>query len=137
MSWFAQHMAPCRSLSQCSAVSCGRNCGLCGRPSSCRNLEQRSCLIVRQCSEVWNVGRSGAQRHEGRTLTCGDGSRSDSIRDIGEEAHVDSVAKCKAHLSKAERAKLDETGRFMAAGNERADELAKKGARDDSFQSTL
>ena len=59
------------------------------------------------------------------------------FRDIGEEAHVDSVAKCKAHLSKAERAKLDEIGRFMAAGNERADELAKEGARDDSFQSIL
>ena len=61
----------------------------------------------------------------------------DSFRDIGEEAHVDSVAKCKAHLSKAERAKLDETGRFLVAGNERADELAKEGARDDSFQSIL
>ena len=61
----------------------------------------------------------------------------DSFRDIGEEAHVDSVAKCKAHLSKTERAKLDETGRFVAAGNERADELAKEGARDDSFQSIL
>ena len=61
----------------------------------------------------------------------------DCFRDIGEEAHVDSVATCKAHLSKAERAKLDETGRFMAAGNERADELAKEGARDGSFQSIL
>ena len=61
----------------------------------------------------------------------------DCFRDIGDEAHVDSVAKCKAHLSKAERAKLDGTGRFMAAGNERADELAKEGARDDSFQSIL
>ena len=29
------------SLSQCSAASCGHSCGLCGRPSSCRNLEQR------------------------------------------------------------------------------------------------
>ena len=47
------------------------------------------------------------------------------------------MTKCKAHLSKAERTKLDETGRFMAAGNERADELAKEGARDDSFQSIL
>ena len=36
------------------------------------------------------------------------------------------VAKCKAHLSKAERAKLDGTGRFLAAGNERADEFAKR-----------
>ena len=59
----------------------------------------------------------------------------DCFRDIGDEAHVDSVTKCKAHLSKAERAKLDEAGRFMAAGNQRADELAKEGARDDSFQS--
>ena len=47
------------------------------------------------------------------------------------------MTKCKAHLSKAERAKLDETGRFTAAGNERADQLAKEGARDDSFQSIL
>ena len=47
------------------------------------------------------------------------------------------MTKCKGHLSKAERAKLDEIGRFMAAGNERADELAKEGARDDSFQSIL
>ena len=61
----------------------------------------------------------------------------DCFRDIGDEAHVDSVTKCKAHLSKAERAKLDETGRFLAAGNERADELAKEGACDDSFQSIL
>ena len=37
----------------------------------------------------------------------------------------------------AERAKLDEAGRFMAAGNERVDELDKEGARDDSFQSIL
>ena len=59
------------------------------------------------------------------------------VRDIGDIAHIDSVTKCEAHLSKAERAKLDETGRFMAAGNERAEELAKEGARDDSFQSIL
>ena len=54
-----------------------------------------------------------------------------------EAAHIDSVTKCKAHLPKAERAKLGETGRFIAAGNERADELAKEGPRDDSFQSIL
>ena len=59
------------------------------------------------------------------------------FRDIGDEAHIDSVTKCKAHLSKAEQAKLDEAGRFTAAGNERADELAKEGARDDIFQSIL
>ena len=50
---------------------------------------------------------------------------------------IDSVTKCKAHLSKADQAKLDEAGRFTTAGNERADELAKEGARDDSFQSIL
>ena len=54
-----------------------------------------------------------------------------------DEAHIDSVTKCKAHLSKAEQAKLDEAGRFTTAGNERADEVAKEGARDDSFQSIL
>ena len=42
----------------------------------------------------------------------------DCFRDIGDEAHIDSVTKCEAHLSKVERAKLDETGRLMAAGNE-------------------
>ena len=61
----------------------------------------------------------------------------DCFRDMWDEAHIDSVTRCKAHLSKAERAKLDEVGRFTAAGNERADELAKEGARDDSFQSIL
>ena len=30
------------------------------------------------------------------------------FRDIGEEAHIDSVTKCKAHLCKAEQAKLDD-----------------------------
>ena len=55
------------------------------------------------------------------------------FQDIGGEAHIDSVTKCKAHLSKAEQAKQDVT----TAGDERADELAKEGARDDSFQSIL
>ena len=50
----------------------------------------------------------------------------DCFLDIGDEAHIDSVTKCKAHLSKAERAQLDETGRFLTAGNELADELAKR-----------
>ena len=61
----------------------------------------------------------------------------DCFQDIGEEAHFDSVTKSKAHLSKAEQAKLDEAGRFTTAGNEQTDELAKEGARDDSFQSIL
>ena len=59
------------------------------------------------------------------------------FRDIGEEAHTDSVTKCKTHLSMSEQAKLDDAGRVTAAGNEWADELAKEGARDDSFQSFL
>ena len=58
----------------------------------------------------------------------------DCFRNIGDEAHIDSVTKCKAHLSRAQQAKLDEAGRFTT-GNERADEMAKEGARDDSFQS--
>ena len=61
----------------------------------------------------------------------------DCFRDIGDEAHVDSVTKCKAHLSNAERAKLDEAGLDTATGNAWPDELAKEGARDDSFQSIL
>ena len=69
-------------------------------------------------------------------LTCGDdfGTASETLED---EAHIDSVSKCKAHLSKAEQAMLDEAGRFTTAGNERGDELAKEGARDDSFRSIL
>ena len=61
----------------------------------------------------------------------------DCFRDVGDEAHIDSVTKCKAYLFKAEHAKLDEAGRFATPGNERADELAKEGAWDDSFQSIL
>ena len=59
------------------------------------------------------------------------------FRDIGREAQVDSVTKCKAHLTKAERAKLNDEGRLDAAGNEWADRLAKDGAGDDSFQAVL
>ena len=50
---------------------------------------------------------------------------------------MDSVTKCKAHLTKAERAKLSDEGRLTAAGNEWADRLAKDGAGDDSFQAVL
>ena len=59
------------------------------------------------------------------------------FRDIEEEAHVDSVTKCKAHLTKAERAKLSDEGRLTAAGNEWADRLAKDETGDDSFQAVL
>ena len=59
------------------------------------------------------------------------------FRDIGDEAHIDSVTKCKARLSKSEQAKLDDAGRLTTAGNVWADELAKEGARDDSCQSIL
>ena len=56
------------------------------------------------------------------------------FRDICEEAQIDSETKCNAHLSKSEQTKQDETGRTTVAGNEWADELAKEGARGDSFQ---
>ena len=59
------------------------------------------------------------------------------FRGVGKEAQVDSVVKCKAHLTKAERAKLNDEGRLAAAGNEWADRLAKDGAGDDSFQATM
>ena len=59
------------------------------------------------------------------------------MRMFGEEAHIDLVTKCRAHLSKSEQAKLNDAGGTIAAGSERADELAKEGARDDSFQSIL
>ena len=62
---------PCRSRSQCSDVSCGQNCGRCGRPSFCRSQERHSFLTVPRCSEAWNEGRNGAQRRGGRMLTCG------------------------------------------------------------------
>ena len=42
--------------------------------------------------------------------------------------------KCKAHLSKSEQAKLEAAGHTIAEGSERADELAKEGARDDISQ---
>ena len=135
-SWSAQRMVPCRSRSQCSDVSCGQNCGHCGRPPSCRSQERRSFLIVQRCSEAWNVDRNGAQQREGHMLTCGDESGTAS-ETLGDEAHIDSVSKCKAHLSKAEQAKLDEAARLTTAGNAWADELAKEEARDDSFQSIL
>ena len=56
------------------------------------------------------------------------------FRDIGKKAYADSVTKCEAHLSIAERAKLGDAGRLVAAGSEWADNLAKDGARDDSFR---
>ena len=59
------------------------------------------------------------------------------FRYIGKEAQVDSVLKCKAHLTKAEWAKLNDEGRLATAGNEWADRLAKDGAGDDSFQATM
>ena len=51
----------------------------------------------------------------------------DCFRNIGDEAHIDAVTKSKAHLSKAERAKLDETGRFwLLATNGRTSWPKKK-----------
>ena len=50
----------------------------------------------------------------------------DRLRDIGEEAHRDPVTKCEAHLSKAERARLDEAERSKATGNERPDRVGKR-----------
>ena len=103
-------------------------------PVSCLSQERRLSLTVQRLSEAWNVDRNGAARKPHahvwrRVYKC--------FRDIGDEAHVDSVTKCEAHLSKSEQAKLDEAGRLTTAGNAWADELAKEGARDHSFQSTL
>ena len=114
----AQRSVSCRSLSQCSDVSCGQNCGHCGRPSPCLSQEQHSFLFVQECSGAQNVGRNGCTA--ARRLHADVWRRIwDCFRDIGDEAHIDAVTKCKAHRSKAEPAKLDETGRFMAAKKER------------------
>ena len=114
-SWSAQRMVPCQSRSQCIDVSCGQNCGHCGRPSSCRSQERHSYLTVPRCSEAGNVVRK--QRGD-RMLTCGY-EFGNVFKTLG-----NSVTKCKAHLSEADQAKLDEAGRFTTVGNERADELA-------------
>ena len=55
------------------------------------------------------------------------------FRDIAKEAHIESVTKCKAHLSKSEQARMIQATSSRQA-DERADELAEEGARDDSFQ---
>ena len=47
------------------------------------------------------------------------------------------MTKSQEHVSTAEQAKLNEAGRITAIGNEWADELAKEGAREDSFQAAL
>ena len=82
--------------------------GPCYKPSSCLSQERRSSQTVQLYYGVWSVVKSGAHRDEDRM-----------------------------HLSKSEQAKLDDAGHIIAAGNERADELAKGGARGDSFLSIL
>ena len=75
---------------------------------SCLSQERRSSLTVQRCPEAWNVDRNGAKQCENRMWRriC------ECFRDIADEAHIVSVPKCKAHLSKSEQAKLDEAGRF-------------------------
>ena len=127
---------PSQSRSQCSAASCGQNFGPCCRQSFCLSQEQLPSQTVQpysgvleRCQKWCSAGRRPHADVRRRIWEW--------FRDIGEEAHVDSVTKCKAHLSKAEQAKLDETGHATAAGNEWADELAKEGEREDSFQTVL
>ena len=59
------------------------------------------------------------------------------LRDIGEQAHTDCVTKCKAHLSKGERARLSDAGRFAATSNERADEFGKRRCARGHFPSCV
>ena len=136
MSWFAQREVPCRSRSQCSDVSCGQHYGHCGRRLSCLSQERRASLTVQRCPEAWNDGPKCAQQCEGHMLTCGVESGNVS-ETLGMKPTSTRCRKCKAHLSKSEQAKLDEAARLTTAGNAWADELAKEGARDDSFQSIL
>ena len=127
---------PSQSRSQCSAASCGQNFGPCCRQSFCLSQEQLPSQTVQPYSGV--LERCQKWCSAGRRPHADVWRRIwEWFRDIGEEAHVDSVTKCKAHLSKAEQAKLDETGHATAAGNEWADELAKEGEREDSFQTVL
>ena len=135
-SWSAQHTAPCRSSLPVQRRILRAELWALWQAII---LSEPGATFVSDCATVlrglerWPKWCTAARRPHAdvwrRIWDC--------FRDIGDEAHVDSVAKCKAHLSKAERAKLDGTCRFMAAGNQRADELAKEGARDDSFQSIL
>ena len=82
------------------------------------------------------MDRNGAQQREGRMLTCGDESGNAS-ETLGMKPTSTRCRHGKAHLSKSEQAKLDDAGRFTTAGNAWADELAREGARDDSFRSIL
>ena len=102
-------------------------------------LSEPGATFVSDCATVLRGLERGPQLCTAARMPHADVWRRiwECFRDIGDEAHVDSVTKCKAHLSKAERAKLDDTDRLSNAGNARADELAKEGARDDSFQSIL
>ena len=81
------------------------------------------------CSGAWVSGAWPEVVHSGTKTACGCLAAN--------LAHTDSVTKCKAHLSKAARARLDETARFMATGNERTDELPTEGARENTFQALL
>ena len=125
MSWFAQRMVPCRSRSQCSDVSCGRNYGHCGRPLSCLSQERRfvsdSATVLRglERGPKWCTAARGPHADVWRRIW-------ECVRDVGDEAHIDSVSKCKALLSESEQAKLDEAGRLTTA-DAWADELAKEG----------
>ena len=79
--------------------------------------------FVSDCSGACVSGACPEVVHSGTKTACG--------------CLAASVTKCKAHLSKAARARLDETARFMTTGNERTDELPTAGAREDTFQALL
>ena len=98
------------------------------------SLSEPGASFISDCAAVLR----GIERGE-KWCTAGRRPHADVWREIwrlfrgsGQEAQVDSVLKCKAHLTKAERAKLNDEGRLAAAGNEWADRLAKDGAGDDS-----
>ena len=58
----------------------------------------------------------------------------DCFRDIGDEAHVDSVTKCKAHLSKSKQAKVDDAGHTVLQRNH-LEQLHRQAAAEASHGS--
>ena len=72
---FQRRVGLWRSRFRCNAASCGQNSGPCCRSSSCLSQELRASQTLQPYSGVWSVVKSGAQRREDRTLTCGDESR--------------------------------------------------------------
>ena len=98
-SWPAQRTVPCRCRSQCSDVPSGENYGqLC----QAITLSEPGATFVSDCATVLrglDRGPKGAQQRRPHA----DVWRRiwERFQDIGNEAHIDSVTKCKAHQVRA------------------------------------